>query len=136
MGVGHRTFMITDECLEPFRAILGQRGIIEDADDIDPWVHDWRGRYHGQARAILSPVSTEEVAAVVAMAAEKNVPLVPQGGNTSMVGGATPPADGSALILSLRRMNRIRSISPENRSEEHTSELQSLMRISYAVFCL
>src|SRR3546814_20384198 len=48
------------------------------------------------------------------MAAEKNVPLVPQGGNTSMVGGATPPADGSALILSLRRMNRIRSISPEN----------------------
>src|SRR3546814_11251169 len=78
MGVGHRTFMITDECLEPFRAILGQRGIIEDADDIDPWVHDWRGRYHGQARAILSPVSTEEVAAVVAMAAEKNVPLVPQ----------------------------------------------------------
>src|SRR3546814_9779256 len=98
------------------------------------------------------------------MAAEKNVPLVPQGGNTSMVGGATPPADGSALILSLRRMTRIRSISPENNlaiceagvilanlheaaqavdrrfplslgaqgssSEEQTSAIQSLMRIT------
>src|SRR3546814_7957663 len=106
MGVGHRTFMITDECLEPFRAILGQRGIIEDDDDIDPWVHDWRGRYHGQARAILSLVSTEEVAAVVAMAAEKKVPLVPQGGNTSMVGGATPPADGRGLILCLERKGK------------------------------
>src|SRR3546814_16865922 len=85
----------------------------DHADDIDPWVHDWRGRFHGQARAILSPVSTDEVAAVVAMAAANNVPLVPQGGNTSMVGGATPPADGSAPILSLRRMNRIRSIATD-----------------------
>lgn len=106
--------MIKDECITAFRAILGERGIIEDPDDIDPWVHDWRGRYHGAAQAILSPASTQEVAAVVALAAQKGVPLVPQGGNTSMVGGATPPADGSALILSLRRMNRIRSISPED----------------------
>src|SRR3546814_11824496 len=103
--------MMTDECLEPFRAILGQRGIIEDADDIDPWVHDWRGCYHGRARAILSPVSTEEVAAVVAMVAEKNVTIVPQGANTSMVGCATPPAHGCALLLSLWRSNRTRSCS-------------------------
>ena len=47
-------------------------------------------------------------------AAPHGVALVPQGGNTSMVGGATPPADGSALILSLRRMNRIRSLSAED----------------------
>src|SRR3546814_12824131 len=48
------------------------------------------------------------------LAADLSVPLVPQGGNTSMVGGATPPADGSALILSLRRMNHIRSLSPDD----------------------
>src|SRR3546814_11509935 len=100
MGVGHRTFMITDECLEPFRAILGQRGIIEDADDIDPWVHDWRGRYHGQARAIFSPVSTEEVAAVVGMAAEKNVPLVPQGGDRTGV------VEGKGVSVRLDRGGR------------------------------
>src|SRR3546814_12238707 len=118
MGVVHRTFMITDECLEPFRAIMGKRGIIEDADDIDPWVHDWRGRYHGQARAILSPVSTEEVAAVVAMAAKKNVPLVPPGGNTPMGGGSTPPAAGSALRLSLGRWDRIGKLEHANKPKQ------------------
>jgi FAD/FMN-containing dehydrogenase len=59
---------------------------------------------------ILQPRSTEDVAAMVALAAEYDAALVPQGGNTSMVGGATPPEDGSALILSLRGMNRIRLI--------------------------
>ena len=106
--------MINDDCLAAFRSILGEKGFIEDPEAIDPWVHDWRGRYHGTARAILAPATTEEVAAVVALAADKGVPLVPQGGNTSMVGGATPPPDGSALILSLRRMNRIRSISAQD----------------------
>jgi FAD/FMN-containing dehydrogenase len=78
--------------------------------DVAPWLDDWRGRYHGASAAVLSPADTHEVAAVVALAAEHGVPLVPQGGNTGMVGGATPPGDGSALILSLRRMNRIRAL--------------------------
>ncbi|MDQ4419115.1 FAD-binding oxidoreductase [Sphingobium sp. DEHP117] len=97
----------------PFNAfadILGPKGMITDPDDIAPWLTDWRGHYHGAAAAILSPASTQEVAACVRIAAEHGVPLVPQGGNTSMVGGATPPSDGSALILSLRRMNRIRKL--------------------------
>ncbi len=106
--------MIEQHIIDRFLPILGPKGLITDADDIAPWLTDWRGRYHGAAAAILSPASTQEVAAVVALAAELRVPLVPQGGNTSMVGGATPPADGSALILSLRRMNRIRDLSPEN----------------------
>ena len=96
------------------REILGDKGVITDAEAIDPWVHDWRGRFHGATPAILAPVDTAGVARVVALAAEHNVPLVPQGGNTSMVGGATPQADGRAVILSLRRMNRIRSISPQD----------------------
>ncbi|HJU77157.1 MAG TPA: FAD-binding oxidoreductase [Sphingomicrobium sp.] len=96
-------------------AKLGPKAVITEAADIEPWVTDWRGRVHGQARAILSPASTEEVAEIVRLAAELRVPLVPQGGNTGMVAGATPPADGSALLLSLRRMNRIRSLSAANR---------------------
>jgi FAD/FMN-containing dehydrogenase len=100
--------------VEEVRLRFGPKAAITDSADIRPWLSDWRGRYHGQAYAILSPGSTEEASAIVKLAAERHVPLVPQGGNTSMVGGATPPADGSALILSLRRMNRLRSISAEH----------------------
>jgi FAD/FMN-containing dehydrogenase len=93
---------------------FGAKTVTIDQEAIAPWLSDWRGRYHGQAPALLSPASTEEVSAIVALAAEAGVALVPQGGNTGMVGGATPPADGSALLLSLRRMNRIRSLVPES----------------------
>ncbi|WP_375196855.1 FAD-binding oxidoreductase [Sphingobium sp.] len=106
--------MIGQDIIARFLGIMGPKGVITDSGDIAPWVRDWRGRYHGAAAAILQPETTEQVAAAVRLAAELDIPLVPQGGNTSMVGGATPPADGSALILSLRRMNRIRSLSPED----------------------
>ncbi len=98
------------------RARCGPKAVVTDAGDIEPWLDDWRGRYHGRADAIIAPGSTEEVALVVGLAGELGVALVPQGGNTSMVGGATPPADGSALILSLRRMDRIRSLDVEANS--------------------
>jgi FAD/FMN-containing dehydrogenase len=91
---------------------FGAKAAITDANDIAPWLEDWRGRWRGTAAAILSPATTGEAAAIVALSHEAGVALVPQGGNTSMVGGATPPADGSALILSLRRMNRVRAIDP------------------------
>ena len=94
---------------------LGPRGVITDPRDIEPWVTDWRGRVHGAATAILAPASTEEVSEIVRLAAEYRVPLVPQGGNTGMAAGATPPEDGSAILLSTRRMNRIRSINADNR---------------------
>jgi FAD/FMN-containing dehydrogenase len=94
---------------------LGPKGVITDAKDLEPWVTDWRGRVHGAAAAMLSPSSTQEVAEIVRLAAEHRVPLVPQGGNTGMAAGATPSADGSAVLLSTRRLNRIRSISAENR---------------------
>jgi len=98
------------DLIDIVRTRFGERALVTDSADIEPWLTDWRGRWHGQSDAILQPGSTEEVAAMVAMAAERGVALVPQGGNTSMVGGATPPEDGSALIVSLRRMNRIRLI--------------------------
>lgn len=102
--------------VEEVRSRFGAKAAIIDPADIEPWMTDWRGRFHGKAEAILAPASTEEVAAIVALASERGVPLVPQGGNTSMVGGATPAADGSALVLSLRRMNRIRSLDAQANS--------------------
>lgn len=92
---------------------FGARTAVTDATEIEPWLTDWRGRVHGASAAILSPSSTQEVAEIVRLAGELGVPLVPQGGNTGMVAGATPPEDGSALILSTRRMNRVRSVNPE-----------------------
>jgi len=101
--------------IEQAQRMLGAKAIVTDPKEIEPWVSDWRGRVHGAAPAMLAPGSTDEVVDIVRLAAEHRVPLVPQGGNTGMAAGATPPADGSALLLSLRRMNRIRSISAENR---------------------
>jgi FAD/FMN-containing dehydrogenase len=101
----------SDALLARLSALLGPRGYISDRDAIEPWLIDWRGRYRGESRAILAPADTGQCATVVAMLAEEHVAIVPQGGNTGTVAGATPPADGSALLLSLRRMNRIRSLS-------------------------
>ena len=94
---------------------LGPKAVITEGGDIAPWLIDWRGRVEGRSPAILAPAITQEVATIVRMAAEHRVSLVPQGGNTSMVAGATPPADSSAVLLSLRRMNRIRSLRPADR---------------------
>jgi FAD/FMN-containing dehydrogenase len=99
-----------DDLLDKLRALLGPKGFSTDPDALAPRLSDWRGRYHGRAAALLSPASTAEVAALVALCAKAGAPLVPQGGNTSMVGGATPDASGEALLLSTRRLNRIRGL--------------------------
>ena len=98
--------------LESLAGTLPPRAIVTDRDAIAPWETDWRQRWHGRAELMLEPATTEEVQAIVRAATASGVPLVPQGGNTSMVGGATPPAGGGAAILSLRRMNRLRSLDP------------------------
>ena len=87
--------------------LLGLRGLSRDPDLMQPWLTDWRGRYTGRALALASPASTEEVAALVRLCAGHGVPIVPQGGNSGMSGGATPDGSGTALLLSLRRMNAI-----------------------------
>lgn len=104
------------QLIDDVRSRLGERAVVTDPSDIEPWLSDWRGRWHGRSPAILQPATTEETAVIVRLAVEHGVALVPQGGNTSMVGGATPPADGSALVLSTRRMNRIRSIERQSMS--------------------
>jgi FAD/FMN-containing dehydrogenase len=99
--------------LAALRDLLGPRGLTTDPADLDPWLTDWRGRYRGAAAALLAPSSREEVVAAVKIASEHRLAIVPQGGNSSMVGGATPDASGRSLLLSLRRMDRIRSLDPE-----------------------
>ena len=103
------------ELIEQAGQQLGPKAEITDPKGIEPWVTDWRGRVHGAAAAMLAPASTDEVVTIVKLAAAHGVPLVPQGGNTGMSAGATPPPDGTALLLSMRRMNRIRSISADDR---------------------
>jgi len=101
------------DLLHALEQSLGPKGFSRDPAELEPWLSDWRGRYHGKAAALLSPSTTEETAAIVLLCAQAGVALVPQGGNTSMVAGATPSPDGDSLLLSTRRMNRIRSLSFE-----------------------
>jgi FAD/FMN-containing dehydrogenase len=95
-------------------AIVGPRGISCAPDDLAPWLTDWRGRYTGRAAAMLSPAHVDEVAAIMRLASAHQIAVVPQGGNSGMVGGATPDASGDAILLSLRRMNRIVTIDAAN----------------------
>lgn len=93
--------------------LLGPRGWTADDDLVNPWLTDWRGRYTGRALGLASPATTAEVSALVRLCREHRVPIVPQGGNSGMSGGATPDETGSAIILSLRRMNAIRAIDAD-----------------------
>lgn len=101
--------------IEAAAQLLGPRGLTTDPDSMDAWLTDWRGRYTGRALALASPTSTGEVAALVQLCAAHRVPIVPQGGNSGMAGGATPDASGTALLLSLRRMDAIRTFDRQAR---------------------
>ena len=95
-------------------AIVGDRGIVRAAREREPFENDWRGYYKGRAAAVVKPASTEEVARVVALLSEAGVPIVPQGGNTSLCGGSVPDASGSQVIVNLSRMNRVRNVDTDN----------------------
>jgi len=102
--------------------IVGPLGLISNAVDMRPWLTDWRGRKTGRALCVVLPGSTEEVAAVVRLAAAARQPIFPQGGNTGLCFGAVPDsgcADKPGIVLSLQRMNRIREI-------DQTSELMTV----------
>src|SRR5690606_33639729 len=89
---------------------LGPDTVVTNPADIAPWLSDWRGLYNGQAQAVVRPRRTEEVAQCLALCQQAGVPVVPRGGNTGMCGGATPDAGPANVVLSLDRMNAVRSI--------------------------
>jgi FAD/FMN-containing dehydrogenase len=92
---------------EKLRSIVGDKGLITDDRDKHPYLTDWRENYLGAAVAVVRPASSEEVAAVVRLCAAEAVAVVPQGGNTGLVGGGVPHEAGREIVLSLGRMNRI-----------------------------
>ena len=94
--------------------IVGATQVLTDPADIAPFVTDWRGRYRGAAQCVVRPGNTAEVAAVVKACVEAGVPIVPQGGNTSLCGAATPDESGQAVVISLSRLNRIPTVDPKN----------------------
>lgn len=100
--------------LRAIRDVVGETACLTDAHDMAPYLSDWRGSYTGKALAVVRPASTDDVAAVVKICAQHRTPIVPQGGNTGLVGGSVPDASGSAIVLSLNRMQRIRAIDTDN----------------------
>lgn len=102
--------------LAALRAAVGEAHVLTATShgDLSAWERDWRRRWHGRALAVVRPASTSEVAAVVRACAAHGTPLVPQGGNTGLVGGGVPDTSGSQVLLSLQRMNRIRALDSAN----------------------
>ncbi len=95
-------------------AIVGIPHAIVDPVDQAPYLTDWRGRYTGRALAVVRPASLDEVARTVAFCAAERIAVVPQGGNTGLVGGATPDDGGEAIVLSTLRLNAVRRVDPVN----------------------
>ena len=93
-------------------AIVGDRGLLTNPADTAPYCVDWRDLFHGRAAAVVRPATTAELSDVVRLCGALGVSIVPQGGNTSMVGGAAPSSTGRQVVVSLGRMNRIRHLDP------------------------
>ncbi len=93
------------------KSAVGPKGFTEDAGEIAPHLEEWRGKYHGQSSLLLKPASTAEVSAILAICNETKTAIVPQGGNTGLVGGQIP--FHGEVLLSLSRMNRIRNVDAE-----------------------
>ena len=100
------------ELLEKFRAIVGEKYAVTDAADIQPYTTEERNLFHGRSPLVLRPGSTTEVAAICKLASEHRIALVPQGGNTGLVGGQTP--HNGEVVVSLRRLDKIRDIDVES----------------------
>jgi FAD/FMN-containing dehydrogenase len=95
-------------------AAVGPAHVLTAPADLAPYLADWRGRFHGAALAVVRPGSTEEVAAVVRLCGQAGVPIVAQGGNTGLCGGATPDVAGDAIVVALTRMQRVRNVDVGN----------------------
>ena len=103
-----------DSFVEHLADIVGETAVLTDPADMAPYLVDERQRYHGAATAIVRPATTDEVSAVVRLCADAGIAIVPQGGNTSLCGAATPFEHGGEIVLSLVRMNRVREVDTIN----------------------
>jgi FAD/FMN-containing dehydrogenase len=100
--------------LERLKQIAGPAGWSDDPDTLAPHLVEWRSRFQGKTPLLLKPANAAEVAAIVRVCAEAEVGIVPQGGNTGLVGAQIPRASGHEILVNLSRMNRVRSVDPIN----------------------
>ncbi|MDF3035568.1 MAG: FAD-binding oxidoreductase [Paucimonas sp.] len=103
-----------NEFLEACHAAVGHDHVLTEESDKAGYLIDWRRRYAGKALAVVRPGSAEEVAAIVKLCDRFRVPVVPQGGNTGLVLGSVPDESGTAIVLSTRRLNRVRAVDAVN----------------------
>ncbi len=104
----------SSDLLSRFIAIVGGKYAVTDPAQQEGYLVENRGLYHGRTPVVLRPGSTAEVAAILKLANETGTPIVPQGGNTGLVGGQTPSESGAEILLSLTRLDRIRDIDPSS----------------------
>jgi FAD/FMN-containing dehydrogenase len=100
--------------LDRLRAIAGEKGVLDAPGDIAPYLRDYRGLYRGRSPLVLRPASVAEVSAILRLCNEARIGVVPHGGNTGYCAGATPDESGEQIVLSLARLNRVRSVEPLN----------------------
>jgi FAD/FMN-containing dehydrogenase len=117
---------LSPELIAKFRKIVGEKYAVTDAADIAPYVTEERDLFHGRSPLVLRPGSTEEVSAICKLASERNIALVPQGGNTGLVGGQTP--HNGEVVVSMRRMDRIRDV--DTASNTMTCEAGVILQIA------
>ncbi|HCO89413.1 MAG TPA: hydroxyacid dehydrogenase, partial [Alphaproteobacteria bacterium] len=100
--------------LDAIRATVGPGGFSDTPADIAPFLREHRGLYQGETALFVQPASTEAVAKVVSICAQAKIAIVPQGGNTGLVGGQIPFPGDHAILLNLSRMNKVRALDPDN----------------------
>lgn len=104
---------LTEEDVSTFRAILGEdadSGVVTDVDDLAQYNTDWLRQYHGKSRLALRPRTTEQVSSILRHCSERRLAVVPQGGNTGLVGGSVPVRD--EVVLSLQLMREVENFDP------------------------
>ncbi len=103
-----------DQVISGLAALIGASHVIADDAMMAPYLTDWRKRYSGRALCVVRPSTTEEVIAVMRFAKAHALAIVPQGGNTGLVGGSVPLGRGDEIVLSFQRLNSIRTIDPSS----------------------
>jgi len=106
--------MTTDPLINRLREIVGDTALLTASEDMAPYLEERRGLYHGYARALVKPRTVAEVSAVMTLAYESGTPVIPQGGNTGLVGGQIPRAEDHGILLNLSRMNNVRAVDAAN----------------------
>src|ERR1700756_3105052 len=117
---------LSGELIQKFRRIVGDKYALTDSAAIAPYVTEERDLFHGRSPLVLRPASTEQVSAICKLASEHRIALVPQGGNTGLVGGQTP--HHGEVVISMRRMDRIRDV--DTASNTMTCEAGVILQVA------